>query len=710
MSSKGPTQPEAATVPVPESSASGLRRAGWLAGLPALALTWASVTLYAAPQIADRIEAAGAPVAAETDAGTGEPWLRLEARGRDLLAAGEAPDTGAREAVLNRLAALDGPRRIVSAVGLVETAAPFQWAAIRIGADRVALEGSRPVEIGRRVLEARVTGALSPGTSLDDTARAARGAPPDFANAAAFLAARLLGLAKGGRASLSDTVLSLSGEAVDVPAYEALRAALSAPPDGFSIGRVEILPPLVAQYRFTVEKTARGIVLDGFAPSTSDLEAARREAQEAAIGVGAGGTVEDRLLLGRGLDPAIDPKGLIAFTFRLADLIQTGRVAFADGTVSMAGDAIDGQAIPDAEALMRDARPAGVRAGSVALTARPLAPYRVTIRRTADAVTLSGHVPDARTRERVLESLKPRLFREAVIDRTRLAEGAPPDLGEALAAAIPLVTGLADGEVAVSDRALTLTGESLYRESATRVPDRLAEVLPPGWTGRASVSARQPAERRDPGTCRTQGAAALAGASLRFATGSTALTPAFYPTLDALAALTKACPSLRLAISGPADPAKATPTPAAGPAPGEGAHPPAEHAPVTPVTGAAKPEPLPNPETPDRTAAAGKAAPDGGGAPARTDLSSKDATKAVARKDASKSETAKRDTVKKDPAGPGKAAAKKPAEAPEESPQDLPRLRAQAIVEYLLQAGARPDQVAPGPDGPAGPVAFALLP
>jgi len=41
---------------------------------------------------------------------------------------------------------------------------------------------------------------------------------------------------------------------------------------------------------------------------------------------------------------------------------------------------------------------------------------------------------------------------------------------------------------------------------------------------------------------------------------------------------------------------------------------------------------------------------------------------------------------------------------------DLPRLRAQAVVEYLLQAGARPDQVAAGPDGPAGPVVFALLP
>ncbi|MGT2488745.1 hypothetical protein ACU4GA_28285 [Methylobacterium oryzae CBMB20] len=103
-----------------------------------------------------------------------------------------------------------------------------------------------------------------------------------------------------------------------------------------------------------------------------------------------------------------------------------------------------------------------------------------------------------------------------MVDRTRLADGAPPDLGDALAAAAPLVANLADGTVSVSDRALTLTGESLYREGAARTPDRLAEALPPGWTGQAHVTARDAAERRDPATCRADVSAALAGADLHF--------------------------------------------------------------------------------------------------------------------------------------------------------------------------------------------------
>jgi OOP family OmpA-OmpF porin len=677
--------------------AQGLRRAGWLAGLPALALIWASATLYAAPQIAETVEAAGAHVAAGTATATGEPWLRLEARGRDLAAEGEAPDVGERETVLARLAALEGPRRIVSEVGLVETATPFQWAAIRTGTARVALEGSRPAEIGRRALEARITGALAPGTHLDDTARAARGAPPDFASAAAFLAARLSGLAKGGRAALSDTVLSLSGEALDVPAYEALRASLANPPVGFSIGRIEIVPPAVAQFRFSVEKSARGIVLDGFAPSAADREAALRAAAEAVPG----GTVQDRLLTARGLDPAIDPKALIGFAFRLAELIQTGTVTFADDSVSVTGDAIDAQAIPDAAALMREARPAGVKPGPVALAARPLSPYRVAIRRTPEAVTLTGHLPDDATRERVLAALRPRLFREPVVDRTRLADGAPPDLGTALAAAAPLVVNLAIGEVVVSDRALTLTGESLYREAAARVPDRLAEMLPAGWTGQAAISARQPAEARDLAACRAEAAATLAGASLRFPAGSATLGPAFYPVLDSLAALAKACPALRIAVSAPADPAKPKPAPGEGAAPAE--------TPPTPMVA-----PVPH-EAPTATGSAPKAAPQPA---AKTDPRTPPAPepRAVAKKpEAPKNAEASK-------AADGRAAAAKaappqknaktapPKEAADDPPLDLPRLRAQAVIEYLLQAGMRPDQVSAGPDAPPGPVTVALLP
>ncbi|TXM70042.1 hypothetical protein [Methylobacterium sp. WL120] len=68
----------------------GLRSAGWLLGLPGLGLIWVGATLYAAPDIAARIAAAGETVAQATEAGSPEPWLRVSVRGRDLVAEGEA--------------------------------------------------------------------------------------------------------------------------------------------------------------------------------------------------------------------------------------------------------------------------------------------------------------------------------------------------------------------------------------------------------------------------------------------------------------------------------------------------------------------------------------------------------------------------------------------------------------------------------------------
>ena len=618
-------------MPQTETSARALRRAGWLAGLLPLAGLWAGVALWAAPGIGARVVAEGEGIAATTFT-NGEPWLRIAARGRDLVAQGEAPDEAGRAIVLARLAALDGPRRIVSEIGLVETAAPFQWAATWTGGTGVTLEGSRPVEIGRKALEVEVTGAIGAGTPLRDAARAARGAPPDFSAAATFLAARLPSLAPGAKAVLTDTVLSLSGEAVDLAAYDALRAALSRPPDGFSLGKVEILPPRITDYRLALTRTGTGATLTGYVPS----EAARQMALAMARTLTEGGPVEDRLQAARGLPGSVAPQDLIAFMGKLAGLIQAGEVTYAGGAVSVKGDAIDPQAIPEAQALQKEGRPAGVAAGTVTLAAKPLSPYRVSLRRTPEALTVSGHLPDEETRRRVLAALRQRVFREPVIDRTRLADGAPTGLANALDGAASLLSTLATGEAVLTDRSLFLTGESLYPEAADRAPNRVSTLLPAGWTGEVAVSAREADTRRDGESCRQGVAAATATADWRFAVGSTALTPAFYPGLDALAALAKTCPDLRVAVSGPADPPGAKPPP-----PTEEPKKPAEKKP-----GKAKAEKAPEPE----------------------------------------------------------------AKPPEEENSGLARQRAQALMEYLLQAGMRPGQVAAGPDRGAGPATVALAP
>ena len=141
--------------------------------------------------------------------------------------------------------------------GVVELASPFVWIATR-GRDGVELTGVRPAEIGASALAEQLTPALGPGTALHDRARAALGAPPDFAEAAAYALARLRALAPGGRVMLEDMRLSIVGEAVSLADDEALRTALADLPTGYSLGRVEILPAVVPDFRFVVISGAGG--------------------------------------------------------------------------------------------------------------------------------------------------------------------------------------------------------------------------------------------------------------------------------------------------------------------------------------------------------------------------------------------------------------------------------------------------------------------
>lgn len=699
-------------------------RYGWLVGLPVLGLGWAVAISLAAPRLEQALESSSAAIVAAETGAAPEPWLRVSASGRDLVAKGEPPGPDERDGVLARLAALPGARSVHSDLSLIQEVSPFVWTATRGESDAIALSGSRPAEIGRAALAALVTAELPATTSLSDEARAARGAPPGFPAAAAFALSRLRSLAKGATATLNGTVIEIRGEAISVSAYDALRTAFADPPRGYSFGRLDILPPTVADPRFVVESSAGGgLVLTGFVPSEPARTAIRALAAETADGA----FVDDRTQTARGVPGTPDAEALARFALRLAALLRRGEVRFENGRMAVTGDALDSQARDEIAAAMKQSRPDGIGAGALSIAVPPLSPYTIAIRREADSVVLSGHLPDTATRERLLAALQPRFFRERIVDRTRLAEGAPAGLAQSIEAAIPSLATLASGEIAVADSSLSLTGESLYRESAARLGERLPAMLPAAWTSRVAVESRDALERRDGETCKRQFAAETSGAPLVFEPGSALLRAAFYPKLDAIAALAKACPDLRIAVAGHRDP-PGTKLSAANPSPEF----------VVPATASiAKPS----------AKTATRASPAKAKAPAKTTQKPAAKAKAVQAKPAAvKAETPKtpsapakhaakdaaKDATKAGPARTTPPAATNPVAvgaagaAPESAKvadkavvatekaaePDLARQRASAILDYLLSAGIPMDRIvlaeatAPGDAG----VLFELRP
>lgn len=625
-------------------------RLGWLAGLPALVLIGVGAAYLAVPSIEDQIARAAAEVARATGEGQPEPWLRVRVQGRDLVAAGEAPQAPEREAALGRLAGIEGARRLIDHTGIIEEASPFVWTVERPAADRLESAGSRPAEIGAFELAQRLKPVLPRAATLEDKTRAARGAPPDFPDAAAYAVERMADLTTGSVATVNDTVISIRGAAASLAAYDALRTALSHPPEGFSLGTVEILPPVVADIRLTVERRPDGsLELGGHVASPEAREAIRAAAAEAAEGA----AVDDRMQDARGL--GLDGPALAKALLRIAALLQEGRVAYEGGRISVSGNALDAGAVGEIEALMRDGLPAGATAGTVALTARPIMPYVLRIRRGEDSVTLSGHLPDEATRDTLLGQLRPRLFREAVQDKSRLAPGAPDGFAAAVGAGLDALTTLSGGELAISGATLKLSGTSLYPEAAMRLSRRLPAAMPTGWSATVAVSSGEAIVRLNPQECGRRLAERVAGHPLRFAPGSTALAADFYPILDAVAALARDCPTERIEIVGHLDAPNAKPS---------------------------EPDPV-------AAEAAREAAPKPKPAPVR-----KADAKAAKDKD-DKGRAKKDDKAEAKPASP-----EKPEPAPAETGADLARARALAVVDYLQKAGVPLDR-ATAADGAA---------
>jgi OmpA-OmpF porin, OOP family len=642
------------------------RRIGWAAGLPGLALILGLSAAWVTPRIEAHLTREAEAISRSTAAPGAEPWLRVTAQGRDLVLTGEAPDAATRDAAHERLAHLDGVRRLDGPVGVVEPASPFVWVATR-AKDGVDLTGFRPAEIGAVALAERLTPALEPGTALRDHARAALGSPPDFPAAATYALARLRALTPGGRVMLEDMRLSVIGEAASVSDDEALRAALAELPTGYSLGRIEIVPAIVPDFRFVVTRSSNGLDLSGYVVS----QAARNAIRDAAAQVSETGRVEDRMRTARGLPPGVDASAMARFALQLAGLMQEGSVTVADATVSLSGVALDAQAIPEIEALLRDAMLSGLTRGGVALTTRPLSPYRTALRREPESVTLTGHLPDAAARESLLAALRARLFRERLIDRTRLGQGAPPDLARALQAAAGSLALLAKGDVRIADRSVTLTGESLYPQSGRRLRDELQAAMPMGWTVDLAVTTPGETPALSPDACAAALETTLKGPDSTFAPGSATLKPDFYPRLDAIAALAKTCPSLRLTVTGHTDPAGAPPAP------------------------------KPAVDTAVESTASLEAGKEAGKTPADNPASKLAPT--------TKSVPKIKPAPTTKPAPTAKADAKPKAEpetkraAPSEPEPNLAQQRARAIVEYLLQAGLRPDQVTAAPAGTARP-------
>ena len=147
---------------------------------------------------------------------------------------GEAIDKAAQDALGKAFAALPGFKVATDALKTgVPEVKPYAFGIRRMPDGAIVLEGAIPDEATRNALLA-LAAQLYPGAKIEDRAQIARTAPPGFAQAAA-LAMQHIGKLKGGSISLSDSSLSIAGDAGDKAANDAIAKAFAALGSGFRV-------------------------------------------------------------------------------------------------------------------------------------------------------------------------------------------------------------------------------------------------------------------------------------------------------------------------------------------------------------------------------------------------------------------------------------------------------------------------------------------
>ncbi|MBB5751185.1 OmpA family protein [Prosthecomicrobium pneumaticum] len=408
----------------------------------------------------------------------GQGWATAEVSGRVVTVMGTAPTVLAQRLAQESAQRVWGVAEAIDGTGLIPLERPYSWRATR-GQTELRIGGFAPSEEARRSILAAAALRL-PDVALIDEMKLARGQPSGFLVLVDYTFRRLAELSEG-TVTLTDTRLSVDGTAADEAAYAEIQTALAGPlPSEATLTGLRILPPHADSFRWEARYDGKAVTIDGFAPS----EPARAEIAAAARQALPGATLADTTRLASGAPVGFTSAAAFAL-YQLAYL-TSGSVVIDNGTLAVKGTArsVDAYeaAIAEIEAR-RDRRLSGVLIDSADILPASVDPYVWRAERNGDSATVTGYVPSEAARDEITRALAARLPGVRIENRMRVAEGDPRmDWIGALKFAIEQLSRLAKGSVSLSGPSYEITGEAASAAAYTALVERLKTTLPASMT------------------------------------------------------------------------------------------------------------------------------------------------------------------------------------------------------------------------------------
>lgn len=404
-------------------------------------------------------------------ASDGHDWAQVEFSGRGASIVGTAPSIEAQSAAVRSVRQIAGVGAVVDASDLLSIASPYIWSLRKVGTV-ITLSGFVPSEGFRTALLAATRRAMPDGEIRDEMVLA-RGAPTVINSAITFILSRLA-IFSTATLTITDSTLAVSGVAVDpaafATAYDIFRAQV---PDQLALGPIDILPARVDPFVWSADYDGSSLTLAGFVPDVdvegSLLATARETFPDVAI-------VDEMRIASGAPDGFADAAAFAVGTLARFD---SGGVALDGMLLDITGKA---KTVDDYETVVEafsGALPRGMRVVSSAIAPATVLSYGWRGEKADGKVTLAGFVSSPQAKDEVLATARELFAGNNLVDNVRIAVGEPRmDWIGGIKFAMSQLARLDQGSVVLGDQIFSIEGEALSPEAFIELHNDNAQTLP----------------------------------------------------------------------------------------------------------------------------------------------------------------------------------------------------------------------------------------
>lgn len=250
--------------------------------------------------------------------------------------------------------------------------------------------------------------------------------------------------------------------------------------------RAKLLPG-ISPYTWWATREDRTIKLKGHVPSEADKQTILGIVKATMPDL----SIDDRMKLASGAPPKQRWLGAISFALNQLGPMTEGSARLSDMQLELAGEAGTDTAYRAITNALDTQLPDGLVLRQAKVVAPAVSPYDWGILYKNGKVVLTGHVPDEKLRQEVLESIE-KYFGGAVIeDGMLLGSGEPEGWPSVMQVVVTQLSRLEEGEVTIEGTSLSMVGLAHDTPTAEAVVGKLRSSLPPSFKSEENVRVRK---------------------------------------------------------------------------------------------------------------------------------------------------------------------------------------------------------------------------